>query len=70
MTTPPPLSEIDSQPPRKRSFVLWLIPFAALGVVAMLFLQALWPDTAPPEPEQPPPVLTQENAGVLCRSLE
>ncbi|MBX9645940.1 MAG: hypothetical protein K2X57_02665 [Xanthobacteraceae bacterium] len=41
-----------------------------LGIVTALFLQVLWPAAVQPEPEQPQPVLTQENAGELCRSLE
>ncbi len=70
MTTLPQLPESDSQPPQKRAAIPWLLPFAALGIVAALFLLQLWPDTAAPEPEQPQTALTQENAGQLCRSLE
>lgn len=70
MTTPPNFPENDSRPPRKRAVALWLIPLAALGVVTALFLQPLRPEAVQSEPEQPLPVLTQENAGELCSSLE
>jgi TPR repeat protein len=70
MTTPPALPEIDGRPSRKHAIGLWLIPFAVLGIVTMLFLQPLWPDTTEPEPAPSLPALTQENAGDLCRSLE
>src|SRR4029077_4168785 len=71
MTTLPQLPESDSRPPQRRAAALWLIPVAVLGIVTALLLQPLlWPDTAPPEPDQPQPTLTQENAGELCRSLE
>lgn len=70
MTTPPKILADDSQPPRKRAAILWLFPFAVIGIVTMLFLLPLWPDTAEPEPAPALPALTQENAGDLCRSLE
>jgi hypothetical protein len=52
MTTPPALPEIDRRPPRKRTFALWLIPLAALGIVTALLLPPIWSDVAPPAPER------------------
>jgi TPR repeat protein len=43
--------------------------FAALGLVAALFLPPLWPDAAQPEAAPPEPSLTSENAGEICLSL-
>jgi TPR repeat protein len=68
MMTPPQLAESNNRPPRTAA--LWLIPLAVLGVVTALFLLPLGPDPVQPEPEQPLPTVTQENAGELCRSLE
>jgi len=70
MTTLPELPDSDGSPPRKPAIALWLFPLAVLGIVTALFLQELSPDSAQPEPQQPEPILTQENAGELCRSLE
>lgn len=69
MSIPPVQPDIDSRP-RRRSFALWLIPIAALGIGAALLLSPLWPEAAPAAVEARLPALTQENAGDLCRALE
>lgn len=68
MSIPPAHPDIGSRP-RRRPFALWLIPLAALGVVAALFLKPR-PEPAAVAIKSSLPALTQQNAGDLCRALE